>query len=837
MFGFADQFLTTPAVLDRTARKLPDHPALITPERTLSFAELRHEVRRAAAAMIARDIRAGDRVAICSPNSWRWVVAALGAQYAGAVLVPINPNFNAAEAADVLARSGARLLFDGVDRAGGVDRAALPALLDIVRVPAGADGAIWAEFLDGPSVALSRADTRAAAVRPDDLSDILFTSGTTGRSKGVMCTHRQSLSASASGAECRDPRPDDRFLCLAPFSHTFGYKAGILSCLLTGGTLVTQRSFDIEKAMGVIAEHSITILPGSPTLLQVFLDHPVRAQYDLSSVRLVATGGSQVPAELVARIHRELGVETVLTGYGLTEGSGYGAMTRFDDDPARAASTCGRPMAGFEIRIESPDDDGAGEILMRGPNVMLGYLDDPEATADAIDDDGWLHTGDIGTVDAAGYLRITDRVKDVFICGGMNVYPAEIEQVLAGLDGVADAAVIGVPDPRLGEVGRAFVVRRPESDIEANAVIAHLRTHLANFKVPRSVVFVEELPRNLSGKVLKTDLRETDPGSAPPVWLTPKGLGGPPIGPVEAWVADAWQVLLNISRPGRRDKFVDLGGDSLAAVDFSQMLHTQFGVRISVDSLAHRPTIAAVVAGLEPGSGEQRQPVVQLRDDDSGPVCLMVPGIGGHAWRFTSLAGALRGPCDVRALSPVDLRDAVQTAGGIRDRIRDAAREALRDAVAAGRPIVVAGYSFGGTIATDLACWLPGHGVPVTRLVLLDPDPLDSAARDWDPRTSRSSETFLVFTPGSPAARQLEDEIVEVTGLLQSAYLDGSIRLPELALSWVQSETMAIKHRSETALFGRPIAELDRTLLDVDHLEMMRIPQVYEVARWLDQQL
>ncbi len=199
----------------------------------------------------------------------------------------------------------------------------------------------------------------------------------------------------------------------------------------------------------------------------------------------------------------ELDFDIVLTAYGLTEASGFGTMCRADDDAVTVATTCGRPIADFELRIDGPDDTGAGEVLLRGPNVMLGYLDDPEATAAAIDADGWLHTGDIGTVDAAGNLRITDRLKDMYICGGFNVYPAEVEQVLARLDGVADAAVIGVPDERLGEVGRAFVVRRPGSELDEQAVIDYTRKHLANFKAPRSVVFVDAAaaqPRRQSGQ-------------------------------------------------------------------------------------------------------------------------------------------------------------------------------------------------------------------------------------------------------------------------------------------------------------------------------------------------
>jgi acyl-CoA synthetase (AMP-forming)/AMP-acid ligase II len=223
------------------------------------------------------------------------------------------------------------------------------------------------------------------------------------------------------------------------------------------------------------------------------------------------TGAATVPVVLIERMQNELDFDIVLTAYGLTEASGFGTMCSTEDDPLTVATTCGRPIAGFELRIADPDDPdsgGAGEVLLRGPNVMLGYLDDPQATAAAIDSEGWLHTGDVGTVDEAGNLRITDRLKDMFICGGFNVYPAEIEQVLARLDGVADVAVIGVPDDRLGEVGRAFVVRRPDTLIDEESVIAYTRKHLANFKTPRSVVFLDALPRNAGGKVVKPTLRE-----------------------------------------------------------------------------------------------------------------------------------------------------------------------------------------------------------------------------------------------------------------------------------------------------------------------------------------
>lgn len=509
--------LTTPAVLNRMALDFADHRAVVTDDRSFTFAQLHEEVRRTAAAIAGLGVLPHDRVAIWSPNTWHWVVACLAIHYAGAVLVPINTRYTAGEATDILARTDARLLigmgrFLGADRVSELDRGALPGLRHIARIPVELhdvhSDATWDQFVEGPQIPLSDVDERASAVAPDDVSDILFTSGTTGRSKGVLCAHRQSLSGSAAWADCGRITAADRYLCINPFFHSFGYKAGILACLQTGATLFPQLTFDPEAAMRTIQNHRITVLPGPPTIYQTLLDHPSRNDFDLSSLRFAVTGAANVPVILIERMQRELDFDTVLTAYGLGEASGFGTMCRPDDDPATVATTCGRPIAGFHLRIDSPDDSGAGEVLLRGPNVMLGYLDDPAATAAAVDSEGWLHTGDIGTVDPAGNLRITDRLKDMYICGGFNVYPAEVEQVLSRQDGVADVAVIGVADERLGEVGRAFVVRRAGSNLDEHSVIDYARKHLANFKVPRSVVFLDALPRNAGGKVVKPELRE-----------------------------------------------------------------------------------------------------------------------------------------------------------------------------------------------------------------------------------------------------------------------------------------------------------------------------------------
>ncbi|MFD3746657.1 FadD3 family acyl-CoA ligase [Nocardia sp. NPDC058633] len=512
---------TTPQALRHIAAAHPHEPALIDGAIRLDWTELLDQVRVAARALIARGIRPGDRVAMWSPNTYHWVVAALAAHSVGAALVPLNTRYVAAEAVDVLTRVDAKALFVagpflGRDRATEL-AAAAPALgigtvvvipIEDEPAPTAVESAhttvTWDELLEeAATVPEAVGEERAAQVSPDDVSDILFTSGTTGRSKGTLVAHRQALDVVRGWVECSTLRAGDRYLVIPPFFHNFGYKAGILACLVTGATIVPQATFDVPAALALIESERITVLTGPPTIYQTVLAHPQRGERDLSSLRVAVTGAATVPVVLIERMRDDLAFEVVITAYGLSESAGFGTMCRPEDDATTIANTCGGPIAGFELSLSE-----AGEVLLRGPNVMLGYLDDPEATAEAIDADGWLHTGDIGVVDERGYLKITDRLKDMYITGGFNVYPAEIEQTLARLDGVAESAVIGVPDERMGEIGKAVVVREAGSALTAEDVIAFAAAELANFKVPRLVEFRDQLPYSAAGKVLKRELRE-----------------------------------------------------------------------------------------------------------------------------------------------------------------------------------------------------------------------------------------------------------------------------------------------------------------------------------------
>jgi acyl-CoA synthetase (AMP-forming)/AMP-acid ligase II len=509
---------TIPEVVRHAASAWPDAEAIVDGDVRLTFGQLADAVDDFAAALIGHGIGPGDRVAIWAPNGWRWAVAALGSVTAGAVLVPLNTRYKGAEAGDILRRTSARLLvtddgFLGTHYVSMLVGEDLPALSTVVSMSPAAGTRGWDEFLSaGRAVDRATVRSRADGVGPDDLSDIVFTSGTTGAAKGAMLAHRQSVRMYVTWSELAGLRAGDRYLIVNPFFHTFGYKAGVLACLLRGATIVPQAVFDVDATLELIGRERITVMPGPPTLYLSILDHPRRASYDLSTLRVAVTGATTVPVVMVERLQTELSLGTVLTAYGLSESCGTATMCRPGDDPVTVANSCGRAVDGVEVRVAGPGGvtvapGEPGEVLIRGYNVMRGYLNDDAATKEAIDADGWLHSGDIGIMNERGYLKITDRLKDMYIVGGFNAYPAEIEQVLARHPDVAEAAVIGVPDERLGEVGRAYVVRRPGAVVEEAALVEYCRERLANFKVPRSVVFVAALPRNAMGKVTKTTLR------------------------------------------------------------------------------------------------------------------------------------------------------------------------------------------------------------------------------------------------------------------------------------------------------------------------------------------
>jgi len=524
---------TVPAAVRRAARRWPGDEAVVDGDRRVTWAGLAERMTLAARACAASGVRPGDRVGLWAPNSLDWIVAALGAYAAGAVLVPVNTRFKAAEAAHVLRTAGVRLLltvtdFIGADYAGMLagDRD-LTASLEIVVLsgPPG-DATGWERFLErtGPNhgpFAPGIGSEPEDRLGPDDISDIIFTSGTTGTPKGAVLTHGASTRSYVAWSRTVGLRPGDRYLVVYPFFHCAGLKSAVLACVLTGATIVPCPVFDVATVMGLVARERISMLPGPPALYQSLLNADLSG-YDTSSLRLAVTGAASVPVDLVRRMRDELGFASVVTGYGLTETTGTVSMCRHDDPIEVIATTSGRPIPGMRVRVVDPAGADVpagepGEVWVRGYAVMRGYFDAPEATAEALTEDGWLRTGDIGVLDGGGNLRITDRIKDMFIVGGFNAYPAEIESLMSGHPDVAQAAVVGVPDARLGEVGYAYVIPRQGSAPTAAGLIAWCRGAMANFKVPRHVEFVAALPLNPSGKVLKFELRDRarksyDPG-------------------------------------------------------------------------------------------------------------------------------------------------------------------------------------------------------------------------------------------------------------------------------------------------------------------------------------
>ncbi len=517
------EFGTIPRMLALAAERYGARNAVEDGETTLTFTELEALARKAAKGFVALGLADGARVGIWAPALWEWMVCALGAHSVGGVVVPINTRYKGFEAAFLLSKSRARVLVT-VNGFLGNDYVALlresgeatPELAHTIVVRGEPpEGTLSLEsFLrmgDGVSDADARA--RAEAVKPDDVVDVLFTSGTTGKPKGAMCTHAQNLRAIRDWADVTGLREGDRYLVVMPFFHSFGYKFGWLVSCMMGCTVLPEPVFDVNVVLRRVEADRVSVLPGPPALYQSILIHPDASKYDISTLRLAVTGAAAIPVELIVKMREVLGIETVITGYGLTETTGIATMCRHDDDPETIAKTSGRAIPGVEVRIVDSDGralpaDEPGEIVVRGYTVMKGYFEADDETRKAIDRDGWLHTGDVGSLDARGYIRITDRMKDMFIVGGFNVYPVEIENLLLSHEAIAEAAVIGVPDERLGEVGMAFVVRRAGASLTSEELIAFCRERLANFKVPRSVRFLDALPRNATGKVTKFNLRD-----------------------------------------------------------------------------------------------------------------------------------------------------------------------------------------------------------------------------------------------------------------------------------------------------------------------------------------
>ena len=489
-----------------------------------SFAAFGERVMVLAAALAGHGIAYGDRVAIWAPNSPAWIVAAAAIETIGAILVPVNTRFKGGEAGYALGKTRASALFTVGDFLGN-DYAAmlieanggagdghpvrgLPGLRHIVKLDDAAAMAAFAAHHTGPDALAAR----IAAVTPETIADILFTSGTTGQPKGAMHAHGQAMWMPALWNRANDLRAGDRMLIVNPFFHSFGYRSGWVSGLIAGITIFPVASFDAGAVLRRIADERITVLMGPPTIFMALMDHPEFGACDTSSLRVGHTGASNVPLELIRAGREVLGFDLFLTSFGQTESTALVTVNYPDASFETIARTVGQPLPGVELQIVSPDGTvlpagESGELLVRGPNVMQGYFEEPEETAATIDGDGWLHTGDVGMINPDGTLRILDRLKDVVIVGGFNAYPAEIETVLRTHDAIADVCVIAWPDERLGEVCAACVVPRAGAVLDLPGLTAWSRERMANYKVPRRLFTMPDFPRTPLGKVRKFELR------------------------------------------------------------------------------------------------------------------------------------------------------------------------------------------------------------------------------------------------------------------------------------------------------------------------------------------
>jgi fatty-acyl-CoA synthase len=463
----------------------------------------------AVARVLARRFSPGDRVAVVAPSTPEACLLSFAAAMARLVLVPVNPLLRARELAHVLGRSGAVAVFHvaehrGNDLAGILDelRPTLPGLHELIP------------FTEWPAIVAAGMDDQhpLPPPEPDEVAQLIFTSGTTGAPKGAMLTHRGMTNRARFGGERFGIGRGDVYVNTMPVYHVGGQAVTFMVVqALATNVLVTQ--FDAGVQLDLLESERATHTVGVPTMFRDLLAHPTLQQRDLSALRALTTGGSLVPVELIRDLERILGVQTTII-YGQTEGCGYVAQTFPDDTADDKSSTVGQLLPHLEGRVVDPADGTVtpvgevGELQVRGVGVMAGYFDEPEETAATIDPDGWLHTGDLVTMDGRGYLRVTGRLREMIVTGGINVYPSEIEAVIRQHPAVADVAVIGVPDARWGEAVVAVVRRSSGADVDAQALDRFSREGLAPYKVPKRWVFRDELPVTASGKVQKFVLQQ-----------------------------------------------------------------------------------------------------------------------------------------------------------------------------------------------------------------------------------------------------------------------------------------------------------------------------------------
>jgi fatty-acyl-CoA synthase len=510
---------TIGAHFERTAARFADRDAVVSrhQDRRLTYAELDAAIDAVASGLLRAGCEVGDRVGIWAPNCLEWILVQYATAKIGAILVNVNPAYRSHELEYVLRQSGARLLFSATafkssDYAAMIEEVA--GGIDTLERTVFVDADDWTEFASAARDPEAIA-ARMASLSFDDPINIQYTSGTTGFPKGATLSHHNILNNGFFVTELLRLTEEDVTCLPVPFYHCFGMVMGNLGTLAHGGCVVIPApSFDPGATLAAVASERVTSLYGVPTMFIGLLDHEDFDSFDLGSLRTGIMAGSPCPIEVMKKVVERMHMSEVAICYGMTETSPVSTQTRVDDPLERRVGTVGRAGPHVEVKVVDPDSGlvvqrgDPGELCTRGYSVMLGYWDDPERTAEAVDRAGWMHTGDLATMDDQGYLNIVGRSKDMVIRGGENVYPREIEEFLYALDGVADVQVIGVPDEKYGEEICAWIIPRPGASLDEDTVRDFCRARLAHFKVPRYVVFVDEFPMTITGKVQKFKMRE-----------------------------------------------------------------------------------------------------------------------------------------------------------------------------------------------------------------------------------------------------------------------------------------------------------------------------------------
>lgn len=517
---------TIGASFERTVAAYAEREALVevATGRRWTWAELDRDVDDLARGLVAAGIGKGDRVGIWAPNCAEWTIVQYATAKVGIILVNVNPAYRTHELSYAVNQSGLRLLISASSfktsdyRAMVADIAGqAPTLERVVYLPSGGDTDDWAQLVEeGRGLPDGAVAERLAQTAPDDPINIQYTSGTTGYPKGATLSHRNIVNNGYFTTELIGLGPEDRLCIPVPFYHCFGMVMGNLGCTTHGTTMVIPApGFDPEVTLRTIAAERCTGVYGVPTMFIAMQSHPSFAEHDLSSLRTGIMAGSICPVEVMRRCVDDMHMAEVSIAYGMTETSPVSCQTRADDDLERRTATIGRVHPHVEIKIVDPvsgatvERGQTGEFCTRGYSVMLGYWDDPDKTAEAIDADGWMHTGDLAEMREDGYCNIVGRIKDMVIRGGENIYPREIEEFLYQHPDIEDVQVIGVPDERYGEELCAWVRMRAGAEpLDADAVRAYATGRLAHYKIPRYVLVVEEFPMTVTGKIRKVQMRE-----------------------------------------------------------------------------------------------------------------------------------------------------------------------------------------------------------------------------------------------------------------------------------------------------------------------------------------